>query len=336
MIKRNNSLDFFKGIACIAVVFMHVEFPGIIGTMVQSVARWSVPLFFATSGYFMKNGTVESCFRKSKHILQIILYATLFYVAFGIGYHAYLGDLAEYTASQFSVINVFSFILFNVPVFINGHLWFLFALLYVYLSYAIMIRLDLVKYQKVLCILLLCGHFAMSYGAMLFLEGGAPGRLYRNFVFEGLPFFILGNLMYHINQNIETDSQKGRIHKLGLVLFLVSIILSMAERILVGQDFSVHIASVIALIGILMFVSVETIPAQLNIFAELGRNHSLMIYILHPAIYRVIDICAKGIKIGDTDIYLWIRPVLALIFTIIVAILFEKIKGAVLKYKKGA
>lgn len=48
----NYCLDFLKGIACMFVVFMHCEFPGITGIAVQAISRFCVPFFFMVSGYF--------------------------------------------------------------------------------------------------------------------------------------------------------------------------------------------------------------------------------------------------------------------------------------------
>jgi hypothetical protein len=48
----NYCLDCLKGIACIFVVFMHCEFPGMLGTAVQAISRFCVPFFFMVSGYF--------------------------------------------------------------------------------------------------------------------------------------------------------------------------------------------------------------------------------------------------------------------------------------------
>ena len=48
----NYCLDFLKGIACVFVVFMHCEFPGIMGTAVQAISRFCVPFFFMVSGYY--------------------------------------------------------------------------------------------------------------------------------------------------------------------------------------------------------------------------------------------------------------------------------------------
>lgn len=57
--KRNYCLDFIKGIACICVVFMHCEFPGILGIVIQCVSRFCVPFFFMVSGYFAYKENVK-------------------------------------------------------------------------------------------------------------------------------------------------------------------------------------------------------------------------------------------------------------------------------------
>ena len=48
----NYCLDFIKGLACIFVVLMHCEFPGVTGVAVQAISRFCVPFFFMVSGYF--------------------------------------------------------------------------------------------------------------------------------------------------------------------------------------------------------------------------------------------------------------------------------------------
>lgn len=51
----NYCLDFMKGIACLFVVWMHCEFPGKAGVIVQAISRFCVPFFFMVSGYFCVN-----------------------------------------------------------------------------------------------------------------------------------------------------------------------------------------------------------------------------------------------------------------------------------------
>ena len=96
MKQYNYCLDFIKGIACIFVVFMHCEFPGITGTLVQAISRFCVPLFFMVSGYFcyrsvatQQGDAVTNCSqwlfnKKVKHILKITINASLFYLLFVI------------------------------------------------------------------------------------------------------------------------------------------------------------------------------------------------------------------------------------------------------------
>ena len=53
MKKQNECLNFFKGIACILVVSLHVRFPvEAVDGVIQCIARFAVPLFFMISGYY--------------------------------------------------------------------------------------------------------------------------------------------------------------------------------------------------------------------------------------------------------------------------------------------
>lgn len=75
---RNSSLDLVKGIACVFVVFMHCEFPGRLGILVQCVARFCVPFFFMVSGYFCYREEGITDYRKKiRHIAVITLTASL-------------------------------------------------------------------------------------------------------------------------------------------------------------------------------------------------------------------------------------------------------------------
>ncbi|MBR1631194.1 MAG: acyltransferase family protein [Paludibacteraceae bacterium] len=66
----NYCLDFIKGIACVFVVFMHCEFPGIMGMAVQAISRFCVPFFFMVSGYYCFR-PVESVTSAHKYRFQL-------------------------------------------------------------------------------------------------------------------------------------------------------------------------------------------------------------------------------------------------------------------------
>lgn len=314
---RNRCFDLIKGIACIAVVFMHCEFPGMFGTLVQAVARWSVPLFFAVSGYFFRRETTEDCRRKAVHIVRITVGAVIFYILFGILYHLALGDLAAYTSSEVTITNVAAFVLFNSPVFINGHIWFLFALIYVYLSTALMIRLRLYpKLEKPLCIGLMVMHFALAYGCYIAgykLQGG----FYRNWIFEGIPFFFAGNLFYKATADFG-EEKKERMKLPSILLIFGGIALSIVERLIIGRDFSVHISSVIVLFGLMMFALRGKEPKGAKPLIRLGEVYSLYVYIVHPAIYLTWDLITE--KLFENSVMPWIRPIVTVVISILISV----------------
>lgn len=321
---RVPGFDALKGIACIAVVFMHCEFPGVVGTYIQCLTRWSVPLFFAVSGYFFQREEVSYALAKAKHILNITVWATLFYIAFECLLHLWGGDLLVYVAEELNFINIVAFVVFNSPIFVNGHLWFLFALLYVYLSYAVMIRLSLIKYEKQIGIVLLVCFFVLSYGFYL-LGHPLQAGFYRNFLFEGLPFFLFGKYM---RESILPKLYENR-SKLagGGICLLLGCLLSVMERYLIGRDFSLHISSVIILTALLILAmsgSLERVPKLITL---LGRDYSMVVYVIHPAIYLTMDsLCEVW---SDNIVYLWLRPIITVILSIIVTKLFLNIKGRI-------
>lgn len=295
------------------------------GTYIQCLTRWSVPLFFAVSGYFFQKEEAHYTLVKANHILKITVWATLFYIAFECFLHLYCGDLLVYVAEEFTLVNVAAFIVFNSPVFVNGHLWFLFALLYVYLSYEVLIRLSIIKYEKQIGIVLLICFFVLSYGFYL-LGHPLQAGFYRNFLFEGLPFFLFGKYM---RQSILPKLYENRYKLAGGICLLIGCLLSVMERYLIGRDFSLHVSSVIILTALFILAmrgSLERVP---KLITSIGRDYSMVVYIIHPAIYLTMDsLCEVW---SDDIIYLWLRPIITLILSIIVTKLFLNIKDRIVE-----
>ena len=76
---RWDSIDFIKGLACIAVVLIHVNFPWPLGNPVKVCSRFAVPLFLVVSGFFFTSkGTCSlgSTARKLRHALVLAFVST--------------------------------------------------------------------------------------------------------------------------------------------------------------------------------------------------------------------------------------------------------------------
>lgn len=135
---RNHCLDAMKGCACIAVVFMHCEFPGKLGILIQCLTRFSVPLFFIVSGYFCVFDDNDIAKRKIKkkirHIGEITIWSCILYALFTIGKNCVLDGMSiiDFLTDRLGAKEWMEFLIFNQPIVVAGHLWFLFALLYSY------------------------------------------------------------------------------------------------------------------------------------------------------------------------------------------------------------
>lgn len=323
MKKRNDSFDFLKGIACLAVVLMHIELPGTAGTIVQCMTRWSVPLFFAVSGWFLKSDDPAECRRKALRIAKMALYASLFYAVLFTILHLISGDLGAYFRKEVTPLNLALWVVFNNPCYINGALWFLFALIYTYLAYAFMVKRGLTKHKLPICIILLVCHFALAYlPAVLHIRG--VKSLYRNWLFEGLAFFLLGRILSERTAARPAEYRPG----LWALLIFGGLLLSLPERYLIGHDFSVHMSSVATLIGMLLWAAgrgsaERRLPQRM---VTLGRDLSLYVYIIHNAVYRTLLTFLTPAGIREAIAVQWALPFVVLLLSILIAVCMFRIK----------
>ena len=192
--KRNTTLEFFKLFASYAVVFIHVMFNGNLGVAVDAVARFAVPLFFLPSGFFSYNIPPEKITKRAKHILKLLIFGTVCYFFFGLLQPIINGSLKDVALYLFDYVNpilALRLLVFNKPVY-SGHLWYLWAMLYVYVAFLLATRRG-VKEKTIfkasfilLGIHILLGEVLSVFGVTI------PNMIIRNFAFMGLPFFGLG------------------------------------------------------------------------------------------------------------------------------------------------
>lgn len=315
--KRNYCLDFIKGIACICVVFMHCEFPGEIGVLIQCVSRFCVPLFFMVSGYFCyhnRGGT--NYLDKIKHIAVIILGATLFYLI--------VTPIYKSDGFTLSVKDLVKLAMFNVPIYIAGQLWFLFALFCDYILFALTEKLKLRK----------TAYFAIPIGIALYifsaqglhlLGHSIPNYYYRNFLIEGFPLFTLG---FWIHENQE------RIHvsnKILCIIVLISTLLCPIERLLLGRDFGINIVTFPQVIALFLLGINNPSFGEGKILNKLGAVYSMYVYIIHPAVWHLLDKLYVSLSIQENPPALYARPIFCVALTVIISVLFVNAKNYVMR-----
>jgi surface polysaccharide O-acyltransferase-like enzyme len=312
----NYCLDFIKGLACIFVVFMHCEFPGRLGIAVQAIGRFCVPFFFMVSGYFCfkPTGTPLNMKRKIGHIARIAFLACLFYLGFVLVRHWALGSVFP----ALTWTKIVNWVVFNVPYLVAGQYWFLFALLYTYLFFGILAHFRLKRFAYILAGVLFVIYITLAQG--LHVAGvKVPNMFYRNWLVEAFPFFMLGHWIHEYQDRITLSS---RVLLFGIICFTL---LCLVERYLLGRDFGVNICTIPQVFAMFVY-GVKNPQRHASVLQRLGRDCSMLVYILHPAVWHSLDGVYGAIGWSSSMPALYFRPVLVLGFSILFALLFNLIK----------
>lgn len=305
---RNHCLDFIKGIACIFVVFMHCEFPGYLGVFVQCISRFCVPFFFMISGYFCYRAEEKTDYlKKIRHIGMVILGALVFYLI--------VTPLYNTGGISLTRSNLLSWLVFNVPPYIAGQLWFLFALLYDYILFALAEKLKLRKLAYIAIPVGIVIYILAAQGAHL-LGYSVPNKYYRNFLIEGFPLFALGFWIHEHQEKIRIPN------KILLAAAVVSTLLCPVERLIMGRDFGVNIVSFPQLTALFLLGVKNPSFGKGTLLARLGASYSMFVYIIHPAIWHLLDKLYMMSGLSENTPALYARPVLCVALTILCSVLF--------------
>lgn len=317
----NYCLDFLKGIACIFVVFMHCEFPGVTGIAVQAISRFCVPFFFMVSGYFCFKPAVKESVskiddrlrikKKAIHIGKITLYASLFYLAFVLLQQLVFHN-QDFSITRKALVN---WVVFNEPKVVAHQYWFLFALLYAYIFYGILEHFNLRRFAYILAAAMFVVYIVMAQG--MHLAGFfVPNCIYRNWLIEAFPFFMLGHWIHENQERINISN------KTLLIVVAVSTLLCLLERYLMGRDFGVNICTIPQVFALFVY-GVKNPTRHEGVLQRLGRDCSMLVYIFHPAVWHSLDSIYIYGGISDNLFALYMKPLLVLGFSILLAMAFN-------------
>lgn len=329
--KKYHLLNVIRIIAAFFVVAIHVHFPGTFGEAVIGFARFAVPFFFMASGFFSYYGDNTSTpprkiVRKIKHVTIIFLGSSLLYIVYKC-----LGGIKEGLSSLFTpVTKIFvDLLMFNQPSW-SEHLWFLPALIYTYIVFFVFEKLKITKKMYILIPVLFLAGVALKEISTLNiipLEIICNGYFCRNFLFIGIPFFLLG---HYIRANEEKI-----VNKFSDTVLVIMFVLGSAEAIALNLWYlskSVYIGSFVAVFALFVFTiknedKIRNSSLALKV-ALLGEKYSLYIYILHILVRNVVIKATELLPIlkSPYEALTPIMPILIFIATLIVSIIYVYIK----------
>lgn len=317
--EREKSLDVLKALCAFFVVCIHSSMSGVIAEYYIAITRVAVPTFFVISGYFYSDDSGKSN-KQIKKIAWIIIWSNaLFFIwkLFWNGIHSV--SFRDSVSEMFTIQSLRNLILFNESP-INGHLWYLNALLYVLAIMSLLHRLswNTKKMYFMIPFLLAADLIFGKYSPLFFGDLAIPFIYTRNFLFVGLPYFLIGNLMRD-HKNIFLPNRR----MIFLVLVVVFSVCNIIERyeLLSYNIYGIreHYIST-TLLAVSMFCLFKTliIPdnnKRLDLLVDIGRRDSAYIYIIHPIIINVIVELAQKYEIWDWFMYL--MPITVYILSVV-------------------
>jgi len=286
---RNHGIDLLKAISAFMVICIHVQFPGIVGTIITPLTRIAVPLFFMITGYYYSFTKENNRVNKQIHkIIQLFVGANLLYLLWSLIKACISNNSVTVEISKmFSVKSILKFILLNESPF-GGHLWYLGAILYVLLIILLFEKKwNREKLYPIVPVLLVADLVFGKYSLLLFGKT-IPYIFVRNFLCVGLPYFLIGDWLY--TRKITIRPSKAR------VLMFVFALTTLVERILLGvlslnaeRDHYIS-TTFFAVFTFLLALQHEDKYANkgLSILSTVGAKLSTSIYILHPIVITVV------------------------------------------------
>lgn len=311
---RNKTIDQSRLIAAALVILIHSPLPGVVGNIIESVARIAVPFFFMVSGYFAFGLERDRLKRQTVKTLKLLIWSVAVYFAWELLWSLYKGTTVTVLKTYFSLETLFETFVLNTGTLL-GHLWFVLALLYCYIIYRLFYK-SMPKVKLMVAIVLIISFFVIRE---ILRNIGVSNTVYylRNFLFIGMPFFLIGSIFAQTRIILKKSSKKALYF-----VALTGLILSISERLLIGAC-DLYIGTVLASVSLFLLSQSEDIPTS-NFLASWGARFSRDIYVFHVIILGVINIAASLLGIITNVAFLSVRPILLFALCLAVLILKER------------
>lgn len=325
---RNQSMECFKMVASIVVLFLHVSVPGKTQSLLQLLANDAVALFFAITGYFNFGADQKTLARRLKHLLRLYLVAILFSVGLGIVTTEICGGssvafLITYFPEPEEIMNWL--VMHRDPR--NGQLWYLTSACVCYLIVYLYVRFfgdEPVNYRplygaafSLFTVFLALGCLAPAAGTDIPIAG--------NGFFLGIPMFTLGLFLREHRERILANFRlsSGKL----LALALTGCTLGIAQCFTIGMG-QATMGALLEIPALLLFMTCHpTVTKERGVLAAcVGKfgAWSTYVYILHIQILSVYTrFCRPAmLTVFSENAEAWIQPFAVAALSLIAAIVF--------------
>ncbi|MBP5358279.1 MAG: acyltransferase [Treponema sp.] len=317
--QRNGIIDFWKFIAAIGVILVHIPLPGVYGKIGTAVGVCGVGFFYIISGYACygpdKNVMCSKIMKRFRRngIITIIAVAVYFLFAFLVTkLYGNRQDLLLFKQYVMNPVTYLRMILLGDFEFIYGSaLWFMVALLYCYLIFYVIVRFELKKLVYVLTPIFLILRIVVDSYVNSY---PVSWHISANVIIGALPMMLLGYVI---------ADKKESLCKISNPVLIISCIVSAALMFLavnfkagkidISQPFKILCGASIFVCGIKNSGRHILKPIE-----KLGREDSLYIYLCHFLIIVILSELIYSFYYNE-KVLSWLLPLLVIIVSIIVA-----------------
>ena len=172
--------------------------------IVNSLSGFAIPAFYILSGFYVldtkREERMAKTLRKIKRTALCFAFVFLFYVALNVPVM-----LLNHMTLVFSKRMIFEFVVMNLwPLPIGDNIWFIQAMLYAYIVIFILDKLKLMKFYRILLIILfvfmiLTGEFS---GVIRFSNPLGYPYIPGNWLTRALPYILLGKLLRDMKKKL--------------------------------------------------------------------------------------------------------------------------------------
>lgn len=295
--------------------------------MMNGLARWAVPMFFLISGYFSYGKKADTVKRRIQRMFGLFVLANGVYFLWKLANLRMEGILSvRAVQSLFAGEPLLKWLIWNQSPFM-GHLWFLGALLYCYLFYALLVHKGWEERCYPLIPVCLTGNLLL--GVALPVLGQEISFLYvRNFWLTGLPFFLWGHWFAR-------QEGQGRLRirdSYCLAGIVVGAGLSMAEMFLSGGA-ELYLGSILIAAGLFLLAIRHPDWGRGSLLEHIGERDSLSIYLWQMILIDLTQAAAYTCGFREHMVYQWLMPLWICLISWLTAELIQK--GIYIVKKEG-
>ena len=302
---RQASFDVLRLLAAVCVIFIHIGFnqsslPDA-DLYLNTVLRWCVPVFFVMSGYFLRGEDLSEAISWSRvaRVLKIAVVANLFYLPFSLVF------TEGRTLYEIAIAGTWT------------HLWFINALVF---ALVVLKMYDRHIHHRGLLlvgsVLILLGLHALD--AMVAIQDAeVPRSLWLLRFLQAIPMVWAGFAL-HQRQVAVSLRQAWTLVLSGTVLCLAEAawLMQIGTQTVTPQF---PLGTLPMTFG-LFWVFQNASFARFDRLARLGREASLLIYLLHPFVLSVLKFAALSLGLSP-DVLLGLQLSLGVIVSVLLPVL---------------